>query len=79
MARAAEWPDTVANFEYNRGQIFGVPVTGTHPRAGDVLVWTKSPSGRLRVIVKNGHKHRSRIHLPDGTTKKVLNSELETT
>ena len=73
---ADEWPETVANFEYNRGQIFALPQTGSRPPAGSVVTWN-SPSGPIKVRVKNGHKHHTRVYLSDGTTVKVPNREID--
>jgi hypothetical protein len=75
-SHAAEWPETLANFEYNQGQIFALPDAGRRPPAGSVVTWN-SPSGPQQVTVKNSHKHNTRVYLSDRTTVRVPNRELE--
>ena len=67
-ANAAEWPETLANFEFNRGQIFGLHEAAEPPRPRTVVTWN-SPSGPQQVTIKNRHKHNTRVYLSEGTRK----------
>src|SRR5262249_10045866 len=48
---ASEWPETVANFEYNSGQIFGLPRSSGPPPPGTAVNW-HSPAGLQQVYIK---------------------------
>jgi hypothetical protein len=62
---ADEWPETLANFKYNEGQIFGIPT----------VVW-ESPTGPQQVTIKRRGPQNTRIVLEDGTDRKVPNTTL---
>jgi hypothetical protein len=73
---AAEWPETLANFEFNRGQIFGQHEAAEPPPPGTVVTWNSS-SGPQQVTIKNRAKHNTRVYLSDGTSQRVSNRDLE--
>ena len=72
---AAEWPETLANLEYNRGQIFGLAGGDAVLTPGSAAIW-ESPAGPRQVVIKNRGKRNTRVWLEDRTSLKVPNVEL---
>jgi hypothetical protein len=70
------WPNTLSNFEFNRGQIFGARALTSPPPPGCEVTWN-SPQGPQVVVVKNRGVRNTRVRLRDGRTEKVPNHQLE--
>jgi hypothetical protein len=66
----------LANFEFNRGQIFGLHEATAPPPPRTIVTWN-SPSGPQQVTIKNRHKHNTRVSLSDGSSQKISNKDLE--
>lgn len=71
----SDWPDSLANFEYNHGQIFGAESSLGTPPPGTTVTFD-SATGPQEVVVKNRGSHNTRVSFPDGRTEKVPNKQL---
>ena len=76
--RSNDWPLTLENFDYNRGQIFGrteVIVERRPPPPGSSVIWNSGTTEHT-VVIKNRGRLRTRVFLANGDSKKVPNGEL---
>lgn len=71
---AEDWPNTLANFEFNRGQIFGA-TSAAPPAPGSRVIWNSSRGPQV-VVVKNRGRHNTRVRFADGHDEKVPNAQL---
>ena len=73
-----DWPHTLANFEYNKGQIHGSieKDAGARPPAPGSLVTWVCNSERQAVAIKRRGRLNTRVVLANRMTKKVPNSQL---
>lgn len=77
-----DWPETLAGFEYNQGQIFDDGPTGPGtpdrpPPPGSAVTWTDGPHGPVKAVVVRRGTHRTRVRLTDGREVVVPHGELE--
>ena len=78
LKRPEDWPQTLRNFEYNKGQIYGADglrAEQSPPPPGSLVTWSVGSEKRSGVI-KNRGRRNTRVVLPDGTTEKVSNQLL---
>jgi hypothetical protein len=79
LARETVWPDTLANFLYNEGQIYalnqGALMNNEPPPPGSAVTWTGDKPPRLAVVVRRGREN-TRIRFNDGTESVVANGQL---
>lgn len=76
-----EWHQTLANFEYNHGQIFiqenrFSQSKNTYPPVPGTSVTWNSPNGKQSVVIKNRGSKNTRVILRNGETLKVKNYQL---